>query len=133
MRWLIGLSVPLVVLVSSPQPELQRFEAVEAHMGTLVRITLFAPSPRLARDAFRAAFDRIRALDGILSDYRPESELNHITKAAAGRAVRVSEDLFVVLVRSQDLAEATGGAFDITQGPVTVSYTHLTLPTIYSV
>ena len=30
----------------------------------------------------------------------------------------VSEDLFAVLAASQDLAEATGGAFDITQGPV---------------
>ncbi len=30
----------------------------------------------------------------------------------------VSKDLFAVLARSQELAEATGGAFDITQGPV---------------
>ena len=87
-------------------------------MGTLVRITVYAPGEQAARDAFRAAFDRIRNLDRILSDYRPDSELNQITKAAAGRAVRVSEDLFAVLAASQDLAEATGGAFDITQGPV---------------
>ena len=32
--------------------------------------------------------------------------------------MRVSEDLFAVLDSSQDLAEATGGAFDVTQGPV---------------
>jgi len=86
-------------------------------MGTLVRITLYAPDEEAARTAFRAAFDRIRALDGLLSDYRPDSELNQITRTA-GRAVPVSEDLFAVLARSQDLSEATGGAFDITQGPV---------------
>ena len=32
--------------------------------------------------------------------------------------MRVSEDLFAVLAASQELAEATDGAFDITQGPV---------------
>jgi FAD:protein FMN transferase len=117
MRGLIGLSVSIVVLAGSPRA-VPRFEAVEPHMGTLVRITLYAPSAGIAQDAFRAAFDRIRTLDRILSDYRPDSELNHVTTAAVGRAVRVSDDLFAVLVRSQDLAEATAGAFDITQGPV---------------
>lgn len=87
-------------------------------MGTLVRVTIYAPGEQAAREAFRAAFDRIRDLDGILSDYRPDSELYQVTRAAVGRAVPVSEDLFAVLAASQDLAEATGGAFDITQGPV---------------
>jgi thiamine biosynthesis lipoprotein len=87
-------------------------------MGTLVRITLYAPGEQMARAAFRAAFDRILELDGILSDYRPGSELNQVTKTAVGRAVAVSGDLFTVLAASQDLAEVTGGAFDITQGPV---------------
>src|SRR4029453_14080391 len=71
-----------------------------------------------AQNAFRPPFDRIRTLDRILSDYRPDSELNQVTKVGAGRAVPVSEDLFVVLAASQELAEATAGAFDITQGPV---------------
>lgn len=98
--------------------ERQRFEAVEPHMGTLVRITLYAADEGAARDAFRAAFDRIRRLDDILSDYRPGSELNRLAAAGAGRAVRVSDELFTVLSAAQQLAEATGGAFDITQGPV---------------
>ena len=46
------------------------------------------------------------------------SELNQITSTAVGHAVRVSDDLFTVLAASQDLAEATDGAFDVTQGPV---------------
>ena len=118
VRWLLGLSLSVVALAGLARPELHRYEAVEPHMGTLVRITLYAPGEQAAKDAFRAAFDRIRHLDGILSDYRPDSELNQITRATVGRAVRVSEDLFAVLAASQELAEATGGAFDITQGPV---------------
>ena len=118
MRCLLGLSLSVVALAGPARPELHRYEAVEPHMGTLVRITVYATGEQTAKDAFSAAFDRIRNLDRILSDYRPDSELNQITKAAAGRAVRVSEDLFTVLAASQQLAEATDGAFDITQGPV---------------
>ena len=87
-------------------------------MGTLVRITVYTPDEGAARNAFRAAFGRIRDLDAILSDYRTDSELNQITKTAVGREVTVSDDLFTVLLASQKLAEVTGGAFDVTEGPV---------------
>jgi thiamine biosynthesis lipoprotein len=100
------------------QAGLQRFEAVEPHMGTLVRITVYATDERAAADAFRAAFARIAELDRLLSDYKPDSELNTITRTAVGGAVPIGNDLYQVLRKSQELAEATGGAFDVTQGPV---------------
>ena len=118
MQWLLAVSVSLVALAGWPGPELHRFESVEPHMGTLVRITVYTADRQAATAAFRAAFGRIRDLDRTLSDYRVDSELNHIARTAVGRPVRVSEDLFTVLRASQDLAEATDGAFDITQGPV---------------
>jgi len=118
VHWLVQLSVSLVGLLSPVRPELHRYEAVEPHMGTLVRITIYAPGEEAANTAFRAAFERIRRLDQILSDYRADSELTRVTREPAGRAVPVSDDLFAVLDASQDLANATGGAFDITQGPV---------------
>ena len=96
----------------------ERFEGVEPHMGTLARITVFAPDEATAREAMRAGFDRIRALDATLSDYKADSELSRVTDVAVGRPVPVSADLFAVLKASQALAEATNGAFDITQGPV---------------
>ena len=68
-------------------------------MGTLVRITVYTPDEQAAKDAFRAAFDRIRDLDahplGLPARQRAESD--HQT--AVGRAVPVSEDLFAVLAR----------------------------------
>jgi len=88
-------------------------------MGTLVRIELYASGERQAADAFRAAFDRIAQLDTILSDYRPDSELNRISRSAVGQSVEVGSDLFAVLAASQKLAHETGGAFDVTLGPVT--------------
>ena len=117
MRQLIAALLLASVTALGP-PHLQRFEAVEPHMGTLVRVTVYTRDERAARDAFRAAFDRIGALDRILSDYRDDSELNAIARTAVHRPVRVSGDLFEVLRRSQELAAASEGAFDVTQGPV---------------
>jgi thiamine biosynthesis lipoprotein len=118
MSWLLSLCVSMAALAGMARPELQRFEAVEPHMGTLVRITVYTAGERAAARAFRAGFARIRELDATLSDYRPESELSRITTVAVGRAVPVSRDLFTVLEASQKLARATNGAFDVTQGPV---------------
>ena len=118
MHPLLRLGASILVLAILPPPELRRFEAVEAHMGTLVRITVYAPAEPAANEAFRAAFDRIRNLDATLSDYKPDSELNEVTRVAVGRPAPVSADLFTVIKASQELAEATDGAFDITLGPV---------------
>ena len=87
-------------------------------MGTLVRVTVYVEHESAAREGFAAAFERIRQIDAILSDYREDSELNAVARSAVGRPVPVSPDLFQVLQASQELAAATGGAFDITQGPV---------------
>lgn len=108
-----------IVLSADASTELRRFEAVEPHMGTLVRVVVYTSDARAARDAFAAGFDRIREIEAILSDYRSDSELSRLGAAPVGQPVRVSDGLFAVLRVAQDVAEATGGAFDVTQGPVT--------------
>ena len=118
MRTCVSLIAAVLALAAAPQPVVQRFESVEPYMGTLVKITVYAPAADAARAAFRAGFDRIRDLDETLSDYKPDSELARITDRAAGHPVRVSDDLFTVLAAAQALADETNGAFDVTQGPV---------------
>jgi FAD:protein FMN transferase len=92
----------------------ERFEGVEPHMGTLVRVTIYS------KDAspMRAAFRRIAELDEKLSDYKPDSELNRLCRTVS-KPVKVSEDLFRVLEASEKLSRLTDGAFDVTVGPVT--------------
>jgi thiamine biosynthesis lipoprotein len=118
VRWLLALGISLVALGDPSPAALHRYEAVEPHMGTLVRITVYTPDEQTGAAAFRAAFNRIRDLDAVLSDYRAASELNQITKSAIRRPMPVSDDLFAVLCAAQGLAHATDGAFDITQGPI---------------
>jgi thiamine biosynthesis lipoprotein len=98
---------------------MRSFEATEPHMGTLVRIKLYADDPESAKSAFRVAFDRIAELDDELSDYKPESELSRLGQSAVNRPVKVSEDLFRVLEFAQTTSWQTNGAFDVTLGPLT--------------
>jgi thiamine biosynthesis lipoprotein len=116
MPALIALFLLSVALAGSSS--LHRYESVEPHMGTLVKITLYARDEDEARAAFQAAFARIRALDEALSDYKPDSELNRVASSSVGTTVKGSRDLIRVLAASQALAEASGGAFDVTQGAV---------------
>ena len=87
-------------------------------MGTLVRLVLFAADRPAASAAARAAFDRVAELDAALSDYRDSSEVSRLARAAGGPPVPVGPDLFAVLERAQDVGRRSGGAFDVTVGPL---------------
>jgi FAD:protein FMN transferase len=104
---------------SRPEPApLSRHEFVEPHMGTLWRITLYAPSPAAASQAALAAFARVAALDRMMTDYDPDSELMRLSKSPPGQPVQVSDDLFQVLKQGQEIARRSEGAFDVTAGSV---------------
>jgi thiamine biosynthesis lipoprotein len=113
-------SLALVLLLArlAAARDWQRFEAAQPHMGTLFSITVYAPDRQATQAAFREAFARIEELDNELSDYKPESELMRVCRTAYRSPVAVSADLFTVLEKAQQLARDTGGAFDVTLGPV---------------
>jgi FAD:protein FMN transferase len=109
--------------VAAPAAEtssLKRYEFSEVHMGTDFRIVLYAGDEKLANRAAAAAYARVKELNGILSDYDPQSELSRLSATAgSGQVVKLGDDLWRVLERSQQLAADTGGAFDVTVGPLT--------------
>jgi thiamine biosynthesis lipoprotein len=111
----------------------RRYSHAFPAMGTVVRVELYAASDEQAREGIHAVERRFAALNACLSDYAPDSELNQFCRAGFRREVRLSSDLFTILVFSQRLALLSGGAFDVTiggrtrgrQGPV--GYQHLAL------
>lgn len=99
--------------------ELDRFEFTRDEMGMPFKIVLFAKTQTGGAAAAAAAFDRIHQLNGILSDYDADSELSLLSRTSGGgKPVPVSPDLWRVLEFSLLQAERTGGAFDVTVGPV---------------
>src|SRR5262249_25543131 len=100
------------------EPKLARFTFTEPHMGTMFKIILYAPDEPTANRVVKAAFQRIATLDAIMSDYRSTSELMQLCRKAGGDPVLVSEPLFYVLARAQEVSRLSDGAFDVTVGPV---------------
>jgi thiamine biosynthesis lipoprotein len=99
-------------------PALRRFEFEQPQMGVPFRMVLYASSLAEAEAAATAAFQRVRQLNELLSDYEDESELTRLSRTAGrGKAVPVSPELWFVLAHAQALAERSGGAFDVTVGP----------------
>jgi thiamine biosynthesis lipoprotein len=98
---------------------LQRFAYRQVHMGMPVRIVLYAETEDTARETATVAFREIARLDNIFSNYLRRSELSRIGATVGGPPIVVSEDLYFVLDRAQTLARQTGGAFDVTAGPLT--------------
>jgi thiamine biosynthesis lipoprotein len=117
------LLVSAVVLVPAAaahaaEPALSRYSFTEPHMGTRFKIIVYAPDEATVERAVRAAFARVAELDGIMSDYKPASELMRLCTKSGGDPVPVSDDLWTVLERAQEVAKRSGGAFDVTVGPI---------------
>jgi thiamine biosynthesis lipoprotein len=87
-------------------------------MWTQFQIIVYASDQATAEASSRAAFERIDALDRIMSDYQPTSELMRLCQKAGGDPVPVSEELFYVLSKAQEVSKLSEGAFDVTVGPV---------------
>lgn len=98
---------------------LERFAFRQREMGVDFVVVLYAPDEATANAAARAAFDRVHALNDILSDYDPQSELSRLSDTAgSGQAVRVSDPLWHVLTQAQRFSQQSDGAFDVTVGRV---------------
>lgn len=87
-------------------------------MGIDARLVVYAPDREAAEIACEAAFKRIAALEAVMSDYRPDSELMRLCARAGGDRVPVSLDLYKVLWRAQTISRESDGAFDVTVGPL---------------
>ena len=109
-----------IVARAADSPVVRRYEFAAPHMGTEFKILLYAPDEPAANRAARAAFDRVAALDRMLSDYDATSELGRLSATSpAKQGVPVGPELWTVLEKCQRLADETSGAFDVTVGPLT--------------
>jgi thiamine biosynthesis lipoprotein len=120
-----AVALTAFLLLSGPilhaaEPALQRFSRTERHMGADFTIKLCVADERSAEQAFRAAFGLVAEYDKLMSDYNAESELSQLgLSSPTSSPVPVSKPIWEVLVQAQQISEKSGGAFDVTVGPLT--------------
>lgn len=92
----------------------------QLHMGTMVRIVADFDDAENFQKASNAAFDRIREIEQISSDYRNDSEVLILSaKSPTAKPIAVSDDLWYVLSEAKRIHQLSSGAFDVTVGPLT--------------
>jgi thiamine biosynthesis lipoprotein len=87
-------------------------------MGTVLQITVVAPTDGTARALADEAVAEARRWDDLLTTWRPEGELAHLNAQAGTGSVNISPELAAALERMVELSRATDGAFDPAVGPL---------------
>lgn len=87
-------------------------------MGTFWKVTQMPEPgvPEVTNESIQAVLD---AVDGRMSTWKPDSELSRINAAAdISQDIPLSPELATVLLTALDISRQTGGAYDVTVGPL---------------
>jgi thiamine biosynthesis lipoprotein len=87
-------------------------------MGSAYSVVIYDDNRDRMETAAELAFDEVRRLDGLLSNYKPDSAWSRVNRYAAERPVEVPGDLFDLLAACVEYSRKSEGAFDITVGPL---------------
>ena len=119
LKTLTGLglvSIPLTLQLRSRERGPEGSVRVQRGlMGTVWTIeAVHHGEPRRAAQAIEAAYAELTRIDLLMSDYKPQSPLSAINRAAGGEFVEVPAELVQIIRRGIAVSAATEGAFDIT-------------------
>jgi thiamine biosynthesis lipoprotein len=87
-------------------------------MGTLLDITLYAPSEAQGRAILNDTFQVAEHLDSVLSTWKPESPVSVFNRDTNTDLRPVDPHLYRVMITSQELSDKTDGAFNVTVRPL---------------
>ena len=87
-------------------------------MGTLVEVTLSEDDTEKTQQAIDRAFDEMSRLESLMSTHLPGSEISKLNEQAGKGYTRLSPEILDVLQAAIVWSQQTGGAFDISIGPV---------------
>lgn len=93
-------------------------------MGTLLDITLYAPTEREGLRIIDTTFALAETLDRKLSTYKPNSALSAFNAETRTEPLVVDADLYHMIEESQRLLTHTDGAFDISIRPLVAIWKH---------
>jgi thiamine biosynthesis lipoprotein len=117
MRWLLVLAAGLLVAACGRAAAPERFHGPT--MGTTYSIEVTRRPAAVGREQLQAAIDEVlEETDRHLSTYDAASEISRFNASATTEPVEVSEPLGSVVAIANEVSVASGGAFDITVGPL---------------
>ena len=115
------IRVTLLALIWLTDPQsvpLHHYEATRLSMACVYAIEAYGPDaaalPRIVEDAF----DEVDRIDRLMSHYKADSPLSRVNREAASHPVTVDLELFDFLAEAMRYNRESGGAFDITVGPL---------------
>ena len=112
------LAAVLAVLTAGCGRRAAEWKETRTLMGTLVSVTAVAGAEDVARAAVEAAFGAVARVEGLMSLHDEASELSLVNAGVGEGLVAVSAETFSVLEAALGYCEASGGAFDVTVGPL---------------
>ncbi|HEX6848862.1 MAG TPA: FAD:protein FMN transferase [Chitinophagaceae bacterium] len=109
----------LLLLPSSVSAQLKRFQFSEIKMGSSFHLVFYHTDSAEAVAIAKECFLIVDSLNNIFSDYSNESEIGKLSGNPGLNELRVSDELFAMIVRSKDAWKRSGKSFDITIGALT--------------
>lgn len=113
--WLLAVFFVLVGCSDSEKAQLVGFDG--STMGTSYSLRWVAVDERQVAEIKQAVEKNLSLINQQMSTYIPESEISRFN-ALNSIEMPVSAELASLVKRSQSISEQTGGAFDITVGPL---------------
>ncbi|MEK6546643.1 MAG: FAD:protein FMN transferase [Nitrospinota bacterium] len=99
-----------------------RFSETRILMGTVVEVTVIYNNERHARKVIGDAFIAMERVDRLMSNFKEDSDISKINRAAGTEEVTVDNDVIEVIKKSLYYSELSDGAFDVTIGRVEELY-----------
>jgi len=87
-------------------------------MGTFGRIVAVVMEKEAGKKCVEAGLQQLHKVDTLMSDYKDDSEISRVNREAFARAVKVGAETYEVFEKSIELSRLSGGAFDVTVGPL---------------
>ena len=107
------------VITACAEKPLHAIKLSGSTMGTSYHITVVDPEKKAEIAALQKRVDsRLQQLNQMMSTYVADSELMQFNRAPVGEAMAISPELFHVLLQSMEISWISGGAFDVTVGPL---------------
>ena len=102
-----------MLLSVSLKAEKAAYKQVTKLMGVRFELTAVSDNEKLARESIDEAIKEIKRIEDLISSWDPNSETSEINRNAGLKAVKVSSELFDLIVRSKKISALTNGLFDI--------------------